>query len=77
MQKVVGLSKFFMSGIGLDSMYNDIPETVFFMFQMTFAIITPALFVGFCRTYEVFRSTVVQPAVDGPGLCARMSLGLG
>jgi Amt family ammonium transporter len=46
MQKVVGLSKFFMSGIGLDSMYNDIPETVFFMFQMTFAIITPALFVG-------------------------------
>jgi len=46
LQKVVGLSKFFMSGIKLDSMTGDIPETVFFMFQMTFAIITPALFVG-------------------------------
>jgi len=46
LQKFVGFSKFFMSGIRLDSMVGDIPETVFFMFQMTFAIITPALFVG-------------------------------
>ncbi|MGZ8165368.1 MAG: ammonium transporter, partial [Methylobacter sp.] len=28
------------------SLIGDIPETVFFMFQMTFAIITPALIVG-------------------------------
>jgi Amt family ammonium transporter len=36
----------FMNGIGLDSTSGDLPETVFFMFQMTFAIITPALIVG-------------------------------
>ena len=41
-----GLDKAFLIGVGLDSMSGDIPETVFFMFQMTFAIITPALIVG-------------------------------
>jgi len=46
LQKFIGTNKFFMSGIGLDSVHGDIPETVFFMFQMTFAVITPALFVG-------------------------------
>jgi Amt family ammonium transporter len=46
LNKVVGLGKFFMDGVGLDSTSGDIPETVFFMFQMTFAIITPALIVG-------------------------------
>ena len=43
---LIGTGKFLMSGIGLDSLWGDIPETVFFMFQMTFAIITPALVVG-------------------------------
>jgi Amt family ammonium transporter len=41
-----GFDKIFLSGAGLDGMVGDIPETVFFMFQMTFAIITPALIVG-------------------------------
>lgn len=36
----------FMSNVGRDSMSGTIPETVFAMFQMTFAIITPALVVG-------------------------------
>ena len=46
-QKVIGLDKFFLNGVGLNSLGSgDIPETVFFMFQMTFAIITPALVVG-------------------------------
>lgn len=46
-QKIIGgSSKLFLSGIGIDSLVGDIPETVFFMFQMTFAIITPALIVG-------------------------------
>ena len=40
------LSAAFLSGIGRDSMSGTIPETVFVMFQMTFAIITPALVVG-------------------------------
>ena len=40
------LDKAFLSGIGLDTLSGSLPESVFFMFQMTFAIITPALIVG-------------------------------
>jgi Amt family ammonium transporter len=43
---VGGLGKAFMAGVGVDSMSGTIPETVFSMFQLTFAIITPALIVG-------------------------------
>ncbi|MDE0155822.1 MAG: ammonium transporter [Gammaproteobacteria bacterium] len=46
MNQFVGMGKFFLDGVGWDSMSGDIPESVFFMFQMTFAIITPALIVG-------------------------------
>ncbi|MBF0427853.1 MAG: ammonium transporter [Magnetococcales bacterium] len=41
-----GMDKFFFRGIGPDTLKGDIPETVFAMFQLTFAIITPALVVG-------------------------------
>ena len=41
-----GLSKAFLNGVGVDSLSGTIPETVFMTFQMTFAIITPALIVG-------------------------------
>jgi Amt family ammonium transporter len=41
-----GLGKAFLSGVGIDTVFGTIPEIVFFMFQMTFAIITPALIVG-------------------------------
>ena len=43
---VGGLSKALMSGVGKDALSGTIPESVFFTFQMTFAIITPALIVG-------------------------------
>jgi Amt family ammonium transporter len=47
MNKFVGsFGDFFMSNVDRDSMSGSIPETVFAMFQMTFAIITPALIVG-------------------------------
>lgn len=36
----------FLRGIGLESNFDSIPTTVFVMFQMTFAVITPALIVG-------------------------------
>ena len=39
-------SKMFLLGVGRDTLSGDIPETVFFAFQMTFAVITPALIVG-------------------------------
>ena len=41
-----GLDKMFFQGVGTDSVNGTIPEIVFAMFQMTFAIITPALIVG-------------------------------
>ncbi len=41
-----GLDKAFLAGVGADSLSGTIPETTFFMFQMTFAIITPALIAG-------------------------------
>jgi len=43
---VGGLGTMFLSGVTADSMSGTIPETVFITFQMTFAIITPALIVG-------------------------------
>ncbi len=47
MQWFVGnLDNFLMGNISEDAMSGDIPESVFAMFQMTFAVITPALIVG-------------------------------
>ncbi len=46
LNQFIGLGNFMASGIGLDALSGSIPEVVFFMFQMTFAIITPALIVG-------------------------------
>lgn len=47
MNQVIGsLDKMFLSGVSVDSLWGTIPETVFMTFQMTFAIITPALIVG-------------------------------
>ena len=43
---VGGLGTMFLSGVTADSLSGTIPETVFITFQMTFAIITPALIVG-------------------------------
>jgi Amt family ammonium transporter len=43
---VGGLDKAFMLGVARDALTGTIPETLFFMFQMTFAIITPALVIG-------------------------------
>ncbi|WP_163850347.1 ammonium transporter [Pseudooceanicola aestuarii] len=41
-----GLGKAFLSGVTVDSLAGSLPEVLFFAFQMTFAIITPALIVG-------------------------------
>ncbi len=46
LQSFIGTSKFLLAGIGVDSLAYTIPESVYFMFQMTFAIITPALVIG-------------------------------
>ncbi|MDB2369021.1 ammonium transporter [Octadecabacter sp.] len=41
-----GLDKAFLNGVTEDTLSGTIPEILFFAFQMTFAIITPALIVG-------------------------------
>ena len=78
---VGGLGKLFLSGVGVDSMTGTIPETVFITFQMTFAIITPALIAGaFAERmkfsamllFSVMWSTIVYAPVchmawGGPG----------
>ena len=41
-----GLGKMFLNGVDADTVSGTLPEVLFFAFQMTFAIITPALIVG-------------------------------
>ncbi len=43
---VGGFDRVLLSGLTVDSMSGTIPESVFIVFQMTFAIITPALITG-------------------------------
>ena len=40
------LGNLFLANVTMDSMSGTIPETLFVMFQLTFAVITPALIVG-------------------------------
>ena len=44
--KLIGGGKVFLAGVERASLFGTIPESVFIMFQMTFAIITPALIIG-------------------------------
>jgi Amt family ammonium transporter len=41
-----GFAKLMLAGMGKDALQGTIPESVFMVFQMTFAIITPALITG-------------------------------
>ena len=74
-------SKLFLKGVGVDTIDGSIPESVFFTFQMTFAIITPALIVGafaermkfssvliFCALWFTFSYVPVWHMVWGGGL---------
>ncbi len=56
---VGGLSKMFLKGVGKETLSGTIPETVFFTFQMTFAIITPALICGAFADRMKFSAMVV------------------
>ncbi len=60
-----GLGKVFLTGVGTDSLSGTLPETVFFMFQMTFAIITPALIVGAYVERIHFSFVIVFSALWG------------
>jgi len=57
------LSKAFLAGVGESTLSGDMPETVFVMFQMTFAIITPALIIGGFAERTKFSAVVIFSAL--------------
>jgi len=76
-----GFDKVFLSGITTDTLSGTLPEILFFAFQMTFAIITPALIVGafaermkfssvliFCTLWFTFSYLPIWHMVWGGGL---------
>ena len=73
-----GLDKAFLAGVARESVSGTIPESVFFMFQMTFAIITPALVIGgFAERMRFSAVLWFHVAVAAPGVCADRALGVG
>lgn len=56
-------SKVFFVGITKDSLWGDIPEILFAMYQMTFAVITPALIVGAYAERMKFSSMLIFSAL--------------
>ncbi|HYE48802.1 MAG TPA: ammonium transporter [Azospirillaceae bacterium] len=60
---VGGLDRVLMAGVTLDSLTGTIPETVFMVFQMTFAIITPALITGAFADRMKFSALLVFSAL--------------
>ena len=79
MNSIVGnFDNLFLANLTADSMSGDIPETVFAMFQLTFAIITPALIVGgFAERMKFSSMLLFSVILDGLGLCADLSYGMG
>ncbi len=53
----------FLAGVAEDTLAGDIPETLFVMFQMTFAVITPALIVGGFAERMRFSAVVLFSAL--------------
>ncbi|AWM59322.1 ammonium transporter [Stutzerimonas stutzeri] len=60
---VGGLDRAFLSGLTPDSLVGAFPESVFITFQMTFAIITPALIVGAFAERMKFSAMLVFTGV--------------
>jgi Amt family ammonium transporter len=58
-----GLGRMFLAGVGTAALSGAIPEVVFFMFQMTFAIITPALIVGAYAERIAFPAVLLFSAI--------------
>lgn len=58
-----GTSKFLFSGVTKESLTGSIPEPLFALFQMTFAVITPALIVGAFAERMKFSSVLIFSAL--------------
>ena len=59
----IGFGKLFLSGVEVDTLSHTIPESVFQMFQLTFAVITPALMVGAFAERMKFSAMMVFMAL--------------
>ena len=57
------LDKMFLAGVMESSLSGDLPETVFVMFQMTFAVITPALIIGGFAERMKFSAVMIFSAL--------------
>ena len=81
------LGNLFLAKVTMDSMSGTIPETLFVMFQLTFAVITPALIVGgfaermrfsamliFCSLWLVLVYAPICHWVWGEGWLGNMGL---
>ncbi len=62
-QWIGDFSKVMLAGIGRDTLSGDIPESLFMLFQMTFAIITPALIIGGFAERMKFSSMLLFSAL--------------
>jgi Amt family ammonium transporter len=58
-----GLSKIFFTGVLEDTLSGSIPESLFALFQMTFAIITPALIIGSFAERMTFSSLLLSSSL--------------
>ena len=58
-----GFGRVMFSGMGTESLSGDIPEPLFALFQMTFAVITPALIVGAFAERMKFSSVLIFSAL--------------
>lgn len=56
-------SKVMLAGVGKETLSGDIPESLFMLFQMTFAIITPALVIGGFAERMKFSSMLLFSAI--------------
>jgi len=57
------LSKVMLADVGRETLSGDIPESLFMLFQMTFAIITPALIIGGFAERMKFSSILLFSAL--------------
>ncbi len=60
---VGGLSRVMMAGVENATLVGTLPETVYMMFQMTFAIITPALIIGAFADRMKFSAVILFTAM--------------
>ncbi|MGI9431035.1 MAG: ammonium transporter, partial [Myxococcota bacterium] len=58
-----GLGRMFLAGVTPETLSGSIPEVLFFAFQMTFAVITPALIVGAFAERMRFSAMLLVSAV--------------